>query len=286
MMENQKSKSEYDNPLTGINNSVIQKPSPAFAKYWHLERSGLIIVRLTDCDFDDAVRFYVELQKSNPLFISLGIVGNHLQKYAEFVIKTGLKFPFNLVAINNNSGRIEGIFISVISSEVVDDSELSDGARMHWRILYLADNVIKDHIKCNKHIVTAIVGWMPKHQGKGLFGDMVTIHGDLCSDDGIEFFTSYTANPNALQAYQNIATPGTKLPKAIAEKLLESHPSIVNNELVPKYRKAGIIPVDLEFRSTNFATFTRGIVSKNCIVFAGPVPRSDLSRRSRLQSRL
>jgi hypothetical protein len=285
-MDIQKSKAAKFKPFKSeSNNPAIHTPPTRFAKY--LDRSGLTIVRLVDCKFEDAVSFYVKLQQSNPLFISLGLVGNQLQKYAEFVIKTGLKFPFNIVAIDKHSGRIEGACISVNVSEV-DDSDLSGGARAHWKILYLAHKAMEEHVQYNITMSCVILGILPKYQGnKGLYMDLSTTHGDLCSEAGLDGFVAYTSNPNLLRAYQNMVSPGTKLPKVIAEKLLESNHSIVNNELLPRYRKAGILLADWEFLCLDLTTLLPiGITSKTCIVMAGPTPTTDYIALSRRQSRL
>ena len=285
-MDIQKSKAAKFKPFEteSKNNPAIHTPPTRFAKY--LDRSGLTIVRLVDCKFEDAVSFYVKLQQSNPLFISLRIVGKLLQKCAEFVIKTGLKFPFNIVAIDKHSGRIEGACISVNVSEV-DDSDLSGGARAHWKILYLALKAMEEHAQYNNTVSTVITGMLPKYQGKGLYTDLTTTHCDLCSEAGADGFVAHTSNPNLIREYQNMVSPGTKLPKVIAEKLLESNHSIVNNELLPRYRKAGILLADWEFLSLDLTTLLPiGITSKTCIVMAGPTPTTDYIALSRRQSRL
>ena len=75
-----------------------ENPPIRFAKY--LDRSGLTIVRLADgTNLEDTVSFYVKLQQSNPLFISLGSVWKQLQKYTKIVIATSVKFPFNILVI-------------------------------------------------------------------------------------------------------------------------------------------------------------------------------------------
>jgi len=262
---------------------TVPSKTPRLTKYH--EGSGLTIVKLADCSFEDAVSWYIRLQQSNPLFISLGIVGIKLQKYAEFIAKVGTMFPYNIAAIDD-SGKIEGMFISCYLSEV-DDSKLSGGAKEHWKLFKEVDKAMRSVFQCQESIrMCIIIAMMPKYQAKGLFKELSTVQGDLVAAEGVQSFLTYTANPNFMRAYQKMISPRTKLSKTLAENLFESRPSIVNRDLLPRYTQSSILPADMTFLALDLASLIEVPAPKIIVGMAGPPPTSEYVARSSQYSRL
>eukprot|EP01062_Namystynia_karyoxenos_P077143 TRINITY_DN7704_c0_g1_i1.p1 TRINITY_DN7704_c0_g1~~TRINITY_DN7704_c0_g1_i1.p1 ORF type:complete len:412 (+),score=141.23 TRINITY_DN7704_c0_g1_i1:89-1237(+) len=223
-----------------------QLPPPAIPhpQSWLHEPSGLRLLPLHLADRDSAVDMYCALQCNGAIFKALGLQGEQLRKYAEFMVDIGRAEPWNVCAIDDN-GKVLGMVIFIRRADAEDASALPPLALDHWRIFIELERTFKEKsrgsVDTSGCLCCVFLGMLPEHQGKGLYGALNLWQADAAAAMGFNNYWSWTLNPNVLKAIGK-GDGGLAVVVRFTPIFFKLPPWLMNNTVIPALETFGLVP--------------------------------------------